>query len=135
MKNNFEHQINKLIKRLIESNKAIGWKNNPDRLHNGKYIKGELFDYIIFSKQYKCCFDAKETIKLYWQAELKDIKQAKNLLLTKKHGMDSFFLVYFYSTKKYGKLDIVDFFNKKSKRFTCSDFDFDFKLEMRFLNE
>lgn len=112
MKNNFEYQINKLIEVINKSGKGFGWQNHPDRLHNGKYISGECFDYIILSKDYKCCFDAKETTQDKWVMKAKDIKQADNLYNCSLHGMDCFFLIYFYSNRNYLKLPIRLMYDK-----------------------
>lgn len=112
MKNNFEYQIDKLIEVINRSGKGFGWKNQPHRLHNGKYISGECFDYIILSNNYKCAFDAKETISNAWIITKKDIKQADNLYNLSKHGIDCFFLVYFYSSNKYYMLPILNIYKE-----------------------
>ena len=112
MKNNFEYQIDKLIEYLNNSYKAYGWKNHPNRLHNGKYIQGEPFDYCIISKNYKCCFDAKETKKDKWIMAEKDIIQAENLKLLQHQEIDCFFLIYFYKRLKYYKLPIKNMYDR-----------------------
>ena len=43
-KNELEHMINKLID-YVEKLGYHGHKNNAERLFDGKYIKGEPYDY------------------------------------------------------------------------------------------
>lgn len=105
MKNNFEYQINKLCNYV----NTIGYhahKNHPERLNDGKYIKGEPYDYEIFLPEYKACFDAKECKSKSWSFKDKDLKQAEQLKHCKNTGMDAFFLVYFYQYKKMIKFDV-----------------------------
>lgn len=110
MKNDFENKIDHLIAAINKSKKGIGWKNFPNRTHDGKYIEGEKFDYIILSENYKCCFDAKMSISDKYKIMKKDIKQAHNLLMTYRAGLDSFFLIYFKSIKNYKVIRVTDFF-------------------------
>lgn len=133
MKNNFEYQIDKLIEYLNNSYKAYGWKNHPKRLHNGKYIEGEKFDYIIISKSYKCAFDAKETTQDKWIMDKKDIIQAENLRALSLQGIDCFFLIYFYKKNKYYKLPIKNMFDRIliKKTWHIEDME-NFKLETMF---
>lgn len=110
MKNSFEYQINKLVDYIFNIG-GFATKLHPHRLHNGKYIDGEPFDYMLMLPDYKACFDAKEMTGDRWNFEEKDIKQAENLKHCKNTGIDSFFLVYFTKIKKMVKYD-VDIFIK-----------------------
>lgn len=114
--NDFETYINRLINAINKSGAGFGWKNHPERLKSGKYIKGEVFDFIILSKHYKCVFDAKMTHRDKYIIMNKDLKQANNLLSTWNTGIDSFFLIYFFNQENYGKLCILDFFEIIQKR-------------------
>ena len=127
MKNDFENKIDKFIETLNRTNlNAYGWKNHPKRLHSGKYIEGEPFDYCILSRGYSCVFDAKETHDNYWQITEKDIKQAKNLYKCKKAGMDGFFLIYFYKAKTYLRCEVEKVFESKTINIRdCSVFNID----------
>jgi penicillin-binding protein-related factor A (putative recombinase) len=116
MNNTLEYNINKLIEYIIANNVGFGWKNNPNRNHLGIYISGEPFDYIILTKNYKCCFDAKETTKNTWNIAKKDIKQAINLKKISDSGIDSFFLIYFKKVNLVYKLHINKFFEILVKR-------------------
>lgn len=115
MKNFLENQIDKLIQRMIDNEKGYGWKNHPFRSHNGTYILGEPFDYIIISPTVKLAFDAKQTIWDKYKIVDKDIKQAYNLYKMSKYGFDSFFLVLF-KMNILKKVDIKTFFNILTNR-------------------
>lgn len=106
VKNAFEYQIDNLIKVFNSWGKGLAWKNHPNRLHDGTYVKGqgEPFDYIFITKHKTFCFDAKQTEQEKWHLQPKDIKQAKNLLVLENIGIDSFFLVYFFQRKAYRKI-------------------------------
>jgi penicillin-binding protein-related factor A (putative recombinase) len=105
MKNSFESQINKLIKYIFDIG-YFGTKLHPNRNHEGQYIEGEPFDYMIVLPNYKACFDAKMSKGMRWRFEKKDIKQAENLKHCKNAGMDAFFLVYFSDYKRMVKYDV-----------------------------
>lgn len=133
MKNEFETHINRLITAINKSKKGFGWQNYPNRLHKGQYIKGEPFDFIIISKNYSCCFDAKMTKLDHYKIEKKDIAQAHNLLQVWKTGIDAFFLIYFLNNKDYGRLNILNFYKilEDRKYIQFSDCD-NFRLERKF---
>lgn len=117
MKNDFEYQVNKLVSYINKNELGFAWKNHPCRLHDGKYIEGEPFDYIFLTKKAKCVFDCKETHSDKYNILPKDIKQAHNLLAcTISPSIESFFLIYFYKYKTYRKLDINNFFEILSQR-------------------
>lgn len=105
MKNSFESQINKLIKYIFDIG-YFGTKLHPNRNHEGQYIEGEPFDYMIVLPNYKACFDAKMSKGMRWRFEKKDIKQAENLKHCKNASMDAFFLVYFSDYKRMVKYDV-----------------------------
>jgi hypothetical protein len=122
MKNDFEYQIDKLIKYINDNKLGHAHKNHPNRLFNGKYIGGEPFDYEIFTKDHKYVFDAKETHSAKWKILNKDIKQAKNLLACHNAGLEAFFLIYFYQKKEYRRLNIIDFIEiVKSRKYVGFD--------------
>lgn len=100
-----ESQIDKLIM-WIDSIGYHGHKNHPKRLKDGKYIEGEPFDYEIFLPDYKCCFDAKECKSNKWNLENAKVHQIDYLKKCKNSGLDSFFLVYFYKSKRLVKFDV-----------------------------
>ena len=70
----FEKEIEKVIE-YVEKLGFHGHKNNPYRLADGTYIKGENFDYEIFLPQRHDCFDAKQCTTDTWHILKKDIKQ------------------------------------------------------------
>ena len=108
--NPFENQINKLVDSIIKSG-YFGTKLHPHRLHDGTYVDGEPFDYMIALPEYKACFDAKSIHGDSWKFEKKDIKQAANLKHCKNAGLDSFFIVYFFKLRKMIKFDVDVFLN------------------------
>ena len=112
MKNDFENQIDRMIKKINKAYNLVGWKNHPARNHLGKYLQGEKFDYTIITEKGVFCFDAKQTIQDNWSFKAKDIKQANNLYSAAigKEFVTSFFLIYFFKISDYRYLDIFDFF-------------------------
>ncbi len=101
MKNEFETMIDRLIEK-VNTGYGLGWKNHPNRLHNGKYIKGEPFDYtIILNNGTILCFDAKGVHSDRWKVLDKDIIQLNNLIKIRNSHTKCFFLVYFYPLKTY----------------------------------
>ena len=92
-----EKHISSLFKRL-----PFFWtKMNERRLHDGTYVQGEPFDYIVIREGTTYCFDAKE-------ASSKDILYASNIpahqfndmLKAENNGAKVFFLIYFVKAKK-----------------------------------
>lgn len=101
MKNEFETIIDRLIEK-VNTGYGLGWKNHPHRLHNGKYIKGEPFDYtMILDNGSILCFDAKAVHSTKWKVLDKDIIQLNNLLKIQNINTKCFFIVYFYPLKQY----------------------------------
>lgn len=107
--NVLENNIDKLIKYINENNLGFGWKNHPNRTHEGTYKQGECFDYVIINSNGVFCFDAKETIKDRWVIKAKDIKQGANLEKVSTYGHDCFFLIYFKQFKEIKKVPITIF--------------------------
>ena len=133
MKNDFEYHVNKLIKHINLNKTGFGWKNHPNRLHTGQYVKneGEPFDYLIITNKKIYAFDCKETHSETYKILEKDIRQAYNLLAcTISENVDAFFLIYFYKQKNYKKLKVELFFKilEERKHIKYSDCEF-FKLE------
>ena len=89
-----ESQLNKVIKYVNEIG-GHAHKNNPNRTVEGIYLTGEPFDYEIFLRDYKACFDAKEVKGNVWNLKEKDIKQAENLKHCKNTGLEAYFLILF----------------------------------------
>lgn len=114
--NYLEIQIDRLINYIIENNLGFGWKNYPERTFRGEFKNGEPFDYTIFTNKGQMVFDAKETDKNKWVILPKDKKQALNLFKCSKVGIESFFLIYFITSKKLMKLDIKKFFDTMATR-------------------
>ena len=104
-KNELEHTVNKLID-YVEKLGYHGHKNNPERLYDGKYIKGEPYDYDVFTPKVHMCFDAKETTQKHWNIKDKDIKQAYELKRCKNAGCDAFFLIYFVQKMALVRVDV-----------------------------
>jgi hypothetical protein len=105
-KNNLERTIDKYFKYL--NSKGIHChKNHPERLHSGKYINGEPFDYEILGNPVKV-FDTKETSDDYLRINKKELKQMKNLLDCQMQGHDAFFLIWFSKRKKMMKVTALD---------------------------
>ena len=129
MKNYLENQIDKLIENLILYGKGFGWKNFPHRNHEGIYIKGEPFDYVIFTSKYKLCFDAKMVKGNIWNIRNKDIKQAINLKkVYDTNGIDCFFLILFNKALKEIKINRFFEILKIKKSINSNDcIEFDYK--------
>jgi len=130
MNNYLEYQVNKLINFIIENEIGFGWKNHPERLYNGSFVKGEPFDFCVLTKHKYVCFDTKETDKHVWNITKKDKIQAKNLYSVMLLGIESFFLIYFITHKKLLKINIKDFYavletdRNHIKQEDCTSFDF-----------
>lgn len=90
----FEKQINKVCD-YINAKGGFAHKLAPERNFEGIYLKGEPFDYILFLKDYKAAFDAKEIKGSTWRILDKDIKQANNLKRCKNVGLKAYFLICF----------------------------------------
>ena len=90
----FENQIKKVCD-YVEAIGGHAHKNNPERLQDGTYIKGEPFDYEIFLPNYKAVFDAKECKTRKWQMVEKDIKQCNEMKKCKNTGFKAYFLICF----------------------------------------
>lgn len=129
MNNYLENQVNKLIDYINDNELGFGWKNHPNRNFKGTYIKGEPFDYCVFTKTKNLVFDAKETIKNVLNLQTKDIKQVYNLMKCYNSGCDAFLLIYFISDKKLLRCDVKDIFDILSdrryiKQSDCIKFDY-----------
>jgi penicillin-binding protein-related factor A (putative recombinase) len=137
MNNYLESQIDKLIAHINDNELGFGWKNHPNRTYNGTFISGEPFDYCIFTKSKKVCFDAKETDKAVWNIQKKDIIQAKNLYkVSLASGIEAFFLIYFITSKSLVRIKINDFLNilaerKHIKQSDCQIWDYKVLLEVK----
>lgn len=92
--------LEKNLNRLLDRLPVFYTKLHPLRLHTGKYISGEPFDYLVIMNGSVYCFDAKETKdgNLYF----KDIPthQINDLLRAEKNGALVFFLIYFVKEHK-----------------------------------
>jgi penicillin-binding protein-related factor A (putative recombinase) len=115
MKNYLENQIDRLISTINLSGKGYGWKNHPYRSHQGIYISGEPFDYVIITQKKKLCFDAKMTNRSIYAIREKDIRQAVRLKKLSNCGIDCFLLILF-KEEHLKKLPIDDFFEILSSR-------------------
>lgn len=103
----FERQVEQVLKAYVKKYGGHYHKNNALRLHSGKYIKGEPFDFEIFTKDIKAVFDTKSLNSEIWNIREKDFKQADNLLECKRAGLDAYFLVNFNGEIR--QIDIVKF--------------------------
>lgn len=108
-----ESQINKVIKYVNEIG-GHAHKNNPSRTVDGIYLSGEPFDYEIFLKNYKACFDAKEVKGDVWHLKDKDVKQAENLKHCKNIGLNAYFLILF-NQKELLEVDVDDVIEELKK--------------------
>lgn len=140
MKNILEYNVNKLIDYLNSKKLGFGFKLHPERLHDGKYITGEAFDYIIITKHKTFYFDAKVvSTSRIWTPVKKDITQAINLKKIKELNKNyvCFFLIYFKLEKEIRYLEIDEFYKlkignrsiklKDTKKFNFETF-FDIKI-------
>ena len=91
----FERQVEQVLKSYVARHGGHYHKNNPLRLHSGQYIKGEPFDFEIFTKDIKAVFDTKSLKGTTWNMREKDLKQADNLLACRRAGLEAYFLVNF----------------------------------------
>jgi len=90
-----EKNLNKLFSRMPLFYKKL----HPHRLHNGQYVEGEPFDYLLIREGMTYCFDAKEQKDNLYAKEI-PIHQFNDLLKAEKHGAVVFFLIYFTHVKK-----------------------------------
>lgn len=112
----FEKEIEKVIE-YIEKIGGHGHKNYAKRLQDGTYIQGEVFDYEIFLKNYKCVFDAKECATDTWHIVSKDIKQCNELKKCKNAGLNAYFLICFNQNDvRQLDVDIVIEYLKNNKK-------------------
>lgn len=112
----FEKQIEKVIE-YIEQLGFHGHKNQAQRLQDGTYIKGEVFDYEIFLPNRHDCFDAKQCDTDTWHIKPKDVKQTNELKKCKNAGCNAYFLICFEN--KYVKqldVDLVIEYLKQNKK-------------------
>lgn len=88
---NFETQLNQLFSRL-----DLFFVKIPEtRSHDGRYIKGEPFDYVVIMDGKTYCFDAKTAAKDVLYEKNIPLEQFNNLRLTEKQGATVFFLILF----------------------------------------
>lgn len=93
----FERQINKVCD-YIKSIGGFAHKLCAERTIQGTFIKGEPFDYIVLTKNYKAVFDAKECKTRKWRMVDKDIKQCDEMKKCKNAGLKAYFLICFEGT-------------------------------------
>lgn len=91
-----EKNLNKLFSRLP----IFAKKLHPNRLHSGKYVEGEPFDYLILREGETFCFDAKECNQDALYAKNIPLHQFNDLLQAEKHGAIVFFLIYFVKVQQ-----------------------------------
>lgn len=89
----FENQIKKVCE-YINSIGGFAHKLCAERTIQGTFIKGEPFDYIVLTKNYKAVFDAKEVKTDKWHMKDKDIRQCNELKKCKNAGIKAYFLIY-----------------------------------------
>ncbi len=90
----FERQINKVCE-YINNIGGFAHKLCAERTIQGTFIKGEPFDYIILTKDYKAVFDAKEAETGTYHIVKKDIKQINELKKCKNAGCNAYLLICF----------------------------------------
>lgn len=90
----FENQIQKVCE-YINSMGGFAHKLCAERTINGTFIRGEPFDYIVLTTDYKAVFDAKECKSNKWGMKPKDIKQCNELKKCKNAGFKAYFLICF----------------------------------------
>ena len=135
--NYLEDQINKLIEHINSNQLGFGWKNHPNRNDLGIYIKGEPFDYCIFTKTKKLAFDAKQTEKPILSLATKDIKQIINLMKCYNcGGLEAFLLIYVITDKKLLRCDVKDILHilssrKHIKQSDCKPFKYKEIIQMK----
>lgn len=131
---NFEQQIDNVLA-YIDSIGGHAHKNYPYRTISGQFIKGEPFDYEVFTANYKAVFDAKECSKESWSLQKKDIVQANNLKKCKNAGLNAYFLINFSGEVKQIDIDkvieILSYNRKSVKKSECSDWELIDKLKNR----
>jgi penicillin-binding protein-related factor A (putative recombinase) len=92
----FETQLNQLFAVMD----LFFVKIPEERSHDGRYIKGEPFDYIVIMAGKTYCFDAKTAAKDVLYEKSIPLEQFNNLLLAEKQGATVFFLVLFKESRK-----------------------------------
>ena len=100
-----EHQVQKLCD-AVNNQGGFAQKNHPHRTVDGLYLEGEGFDWLFLTDWYKAAFDTKECTVKYWNLSNAKLKQVAALKRCKNTGLDAFFLVYFYPSKKLVKFDV-----------------------------
>lgn len=114
---NIELLMGKVID-VLRSKGYFAIKLYPKRTHNGDYIEGEPFDYLIIKNGKVIAFDTKEAKKEKWYIGNAKLSQIKFLRMIKKNGGEAFFLVYFYPYEKFIKYDIDLIINTDEKFLT-----------------
>lgn len=102
---NLELKIDQWIKKLLDKG-IYGQKNHAKRLHDGTFVSGEAFDYLIICKGKTYCFDAKESKTEKWSLQNAKLNQIKYLKISENNGAESFFLVYFYGSNQLIRFNI-----------------------------
>ena len=101
----FEKYLNKVVDN-VQARGYHAHKNHAQRTFDGKFIRGEPFDYEIFLPEVKYCFDAKECKSNRWSLQNAKPQQVNALKQCKNVGFTAFFLVYFYTEKKAVAYDV-----------------------------
>ena len=109
--------MSKILNEYIKKIGFHGHKNQPQRLEDGTYIKGESFDYEIFLPNRHDCFDAKQSKTDTWHIVNKDIKQTNELKKCKNAGCNAYFLICFENKEvRMLDVDIVIEYLKNNKK-------------------
>ncbi len=93
-------QLEKNISQLLDILPLFYKKLHPNRAHNGKYIEGEPFDFIVIKKSEVYCFDTKECSSDCLYFKNIPLHQFNDLLKAEKQGAIVFFLIYFTKYRK-----------------------------------
>ena len=100
-----ENQFKRWFK-FLNDNGVFAIKLQPERTDSGIRVNGEPFDAIIISKGKTYCFDLKESQSEKFSLLNAKLHQVKYLKICQDNGAESFFLVYFYTSKILIRFDI-----------------------------
>ena len=100
-----EDNLNKVAE-YLESQGIHMHKNHAQRTQQGIYVKGEPFDYEVFSHGKVHCFDAKECQTGRWNLSNAKPQQVNALKMCKNNGTESYFLVWFVKTNEFIRFDV-----------------------------
>lgn len=90
----FEIELNRIVD-ILNRNGLHAHKNHAERTIDGRFVRGEPFDYEVLNHGQLFCFDAKECAAKRWNLGNAKLNQIGALLACQRNGAEAFFLVHF----------------------------------------